>query len=153
MQGKARIEIIGLSPLGLSKEDRNGIRESFDDSVLERYQEKTFTYPEVKQDLVDLARDWTKSVFVRFVNLADDPRRGYVEAVRNKEKFTIWTWFNESGQIRRMRVYYSRSLVKELWEMSREELLEHRRKQAEFEKSAERYLQTIEFEVQRRGLC
>jgi len=142
-----------------SKQAKRRMRKTLDDSALEKYLGKTFTYPEVKEDLVNLAREGTRSAFARYCYDEEEPRRGWVEAFRasDRVKFEIFTRFNQSAQIRKFDVYYYLDPTRQLCEMSDPELREHRgrhiRSMEDEVSRLQKELLTIDEELQRRGLA
>jgi len=138
-QRQVILKISGTLPCKLSKKDQKRLLESFDASALEKYVRKTFTYDQLGVDVAEFAREWTRSQIAVFDGGAipgftdpSDPTRwdGRATAKRKKEQFSIYLHFNEDAQIGVISVVYNPepigSNIKQIWEMTDEELLERR---------------------------
>jgi len=161
---KPRVTVYGGFRAG--KEEEKRIKKSFDRAVLERCLGKNYyraiaLAPELpigKQELVDFVRDWTRSTYARYVCESTEPLSIKIEAFRSSDrlKFTVLPFFNFEGEIRRLWVNYFRDPARQLCEMSDPELREHRdrhiRSMEDQVDRLEKELQTIDEELQRRGL-
>jgi len=137
---RVRITIEQTHPMRrLSKKDQKRLLESFDASALQKYLRKTFTHDQLRVDITDFAREWTRSQIAVFdgreiLNFTDpsDPTRWSpcATAKRNKEQFGIYPYFNEDARIAAINVVHDLqpigSTIKQIWEMTDEELLERR---------------------------